>query len=230
MSASERSIRHGDDTAELRARYNQLCAALTALAGHNGKAADRVLQELQTLAQKIAFRQAEIANGDRAASAAGEAADVHAEAPAARASNVIAFRCKVKGVSRDHPRLAAALSPLATDGPRAAEAPPATPPAATPTPWGLASRDDGRTQLSNTVVEQGQVIDRLARRSDEQADAIERFERQLGTSGPLSTLSVQVAALRAATQRQGQQMVSLATSVHRLAKLLASQLPEDQRR
>ena len=55
MASSEQPIRRGDDTAELRARYNQLCAALTMNAGTNAAAAERVLQELQTLAQKIAL-------------------------------------------------------------------------------------------------------------------------------------------------------------------------------
>lgn len=227
MSASERSIRHGDDTVELRARYNQLCAALTALAGRNAKAADRALQELQILAQKIAFRQAEIVNGDRAMAGTERAPVATVETPPSRTGNVIAFRCKVKGVSQENPRLAAALSALADHGPRTGKAAAPAQPESAPTPWSSAAHDGGRAQLADTVVKQSHDIDRLARQSDEQAQAIERFERQLGTSGPLSTLSVQVAALRAATQRQGQQMVSLATSVHRLAKLLAAQIPTD---
>lgn len=227
MSAIEPLIRHGDDAGELRVRYNELCVALTALAGRNNKAADRVLQELQTLAQQIAFRQAEATSADRAAAGAGLSQATTVTATPGRTGNVIAFRCKVKGVSQEHPRPAAVLGPIPDRGPRPVEEAPAD---VATTPRGVATHDASRSQLADTVVKQGSDLDRLARQSDEQASAIERFERQLGTSGPLSTLSVQVAALRAATQRQGQQMVSLATSVHRLAKLLAAQVPPHEHR
>src|SRR5215467_5194650 len=108
MAQSEPSIHRGDDTAELRARYNQLCAALTMSAGTNNAVADRVLQELQALAQKIAFRQAERDSTIRpSAGAASKSA-----APVLAHGNVIAFRCRVKGQARENPRLPAALSAL----------------------------------------------------------------------------------------------------------------------
>ena len=120
MAQSELSTRRGDDTAELRARYDQLCAALTMSAGTNSAVADRVLQELQALAQKIAFRQAE---RDSASRPPASAAPISAPSPAAPQKdarpvhgkgNIIAFRCRVKGRSRENPRLSAALS---SDGP-----------------------------------------------------------------------------------------------------------------
>src|SRR5262247_3686405 len=114
MAQSELSTRRGDDTAELRARYNQLCAALTMSAGTNSAVADRVLQELQALAQKIAFRQAE---RDSAARPPTSGAPASAASPAPRTEarrahgkgNVVAFRCRVRGQARENPRLPAAL-------------------------------------------------------------------------------------------------------------------------
>ena len=113
MAQSELSTRRGDDTAELRARYNQLCAALTMSAGTNSAVAERVLQELQALAQQIAFRQAERDSASHhppagaaptpAASTSaprGDARPVHVHGK----GNVIAFRCRVKGRSREKPR------------------------------------------------------------------------------------------------------------------------------
>src|SRR5262249_45817595 len=105
------STRRGDDTAELRARYNQLCAALTMSAGTNNTVAERVLQELQALAQKIAFRQAE---HDSAIKPSVAPAPLPAEARPVHhgKGNVIAFRCRGKGRARENPRLPAALSAL----------------------------------------------------------------------------------------------------------------------
>ena len=110
MAQSELSTRRGDDTAELRARYNQLCATLTMSAGTNSAVADRVLQELQALAQKIAFRQAERDSASRPLAGAAPAAAASPTAPRSDArpvhgkGNVIAFRCRVKGRTREKDR------------------------------------------------------------------------------------------------------------------------------
>ncbi|MGH6929337.1 MAG: hypothetical protein ACREEV_13550, partial [Dongiaceae bacterium] len=78
MAPNDLPIRRGDDTAELRARYDQLCTALTNNAGTNVAAAERVLQELQTLAQKIAFRESDRAGpGPHVGSAPGAASNAH---------------------------------------------------------------------------------------------------------------------------------------------------------
>src|SRR5215468_2785834 len=103
MAQSELSTRRGDDTGELRARYNQLCAALTMSAGTNSAVADRVLLELQALAQKIAFRQAERDSASRPPPGGAPPAAPQTEArPAHGKGNVIAFRCRVKGQAREN--------------------------------------------------------------------------------------------------------------------------------
>jgi hypothetical protein len=111
MVTVERPKRRSDDPRELRDRYNELCHALTQSAGTNSAAADRLLAELQGLAQQIA-----------AAHAQAEAEAAQAEAPRRppkpstcctyRPSNVVAFRLKVKASSSENPRLPAALSAL----------------------------------------------------------------------------------------------------------------------
>lgn len=218
-------IRRGDDTAELRARYNQLCVALAMNAGTNAAVAERVLQELQTLAQKIAFR-----DSDRAGPgpAPAKSRPVHGK------SNVIAFRCRVKGQARENPRLSAALSALTDDVPlapveRAARrAEPADAPHA-----GRDQRPSAPAAAEPPVVaavaKQGAELERLVRKSEDQTRALERLEQQLSQSEPNAALSAEVAALRSAAARQGEQLVSLATAVHRLAKLIAAYAPVEQR-
>jgi len=229
MAQSELSTRRGDDTAELRARYNQLCAALTMSAGTNSAAAERVLQELQALAQKIAFRQAEQDSVNKPTAA--PAAPPPAEARAAHhgKGNVIAFRCRVKGRARENPRLPAALSaltdrtpivpfesgteriqPAATQQRHKTQATPAEPP------------------VVAAVAKQGAELERLVRKSEDQSRILELLEGRLGRSEEAPQLSVEVAALRSAAARQGEQLMSLATAVHRLAKLLAAH-PQDRR-
>jgi hypothetical protein len=233
MAQSELSTRRGDDTAELRARYNQLCAALTMSAGTNSAVAERVLQELQALAQKIAFRQAERDSANRPPvsppapeSPAAESRPVHGK------GNVIAFRCRVKGQARENPRLPAALSALTDRTPvvpfeSGAERPqPAPTPrrrveAAAPTPV--------ETPMVAAVAKQGVELERLVRKSEDQSRILELLEGRLGRSDEAPQLSVEVAALRSAAARQGEQLVSLATAVHRLAKLLAAHPPQERR-
>ena len=132
MASSEQPIRRGDDTAELRARYNQLCAALTMNAGTNAAAAERVLQELQTLAQKIAFREAERDNARRPPTGRASTAPPSEGGTTPRKSNIIAFRCRVKAGARENPRLSAALSALAETEPVVAAARAEEPPGAVP--------------------------------------------------------------------------------------------------
>jgi hypothetical protein len=236
MAQSELSTRRGDDTAELRARYNQLCAALTMSAGTNSAVADRVLQELQALAQKIAFRQAErdSANRPPASAAPSSAPSPTAPRTEARAAhgkgNVIAFRCRVKGRSRENPRLPAALSALTDRTPivpfESSAQPTAAPPRpktrdATPTP--------AEPPMVAAVAKQGAELERLVRKSEDQSRILELLEGRLGRSEDAPQLSAEVAALRSAAARQGEQLVSLATAVHRLAKLLAAHPPQDRR-
>ena len=235
MAQSELSTRRGDDTAELRARYNQLCTALTMSAGTNSTVADRVLQELQALAQKIAFRQAERDSASRPpASAAPPSAASRTETrPAHGKGNVIAFRCRVKGRSRENPRLSAALSALtdrtpvvpfesSPEGPQAvAPTPPSKAQAAPPTPV--------EPPMAAAVAKQGAELERLVRKSEDQTRILESLEGRLGKSEGAPQLLAEVAALRSAAARQGEQLVSLATAVHRLAKLLAAHPPQDRR-
>jgi hypothetical protein len=231
MAQSELSTRRGDDTAELRARYNQLCAALTMSAGTNSAVADRVLQELQALAQKIAFRQAERDSANRPPPAAATPATPQSEARAVPGKgNVIAFRCRVKGGrSRENPRLPAALSAL-TDrtpvvpfetSPERPQTPPQKPRSATPPP--------AEPPMVAAVAKQGAELERLVRKSEDQSRILEMLEGRLGSSEGAPQLSAEVAALRSAAARQSEQLVSLATAVHRLAKLLAAHPPQDRR-
>ena len=232
MAQSELSTRRGDDTAELRARYNQLCAALTMSAGTNSAVADRVLQELQALAQKIAFRQAERDSASRpptgappAASPSGDARPVHGK------GNVIAFRCRVKGRMRENPRLPAALSALTDRTPLVAfESGPERPQPAAPVHRQKApAAEPPMVAAVAAVAKQGAELERLVRKSEDQSRILELLEGRLGRSEDAPQLSVEVAALRSAAARQGEQLVSLATAVHRLAKLLAAHPAQDRR-
>jgi hypothetical protein len=221
--ASELPIRPADDTADLRARYNRLCAALTMNAGANAAAAERVLQELQALAQKIAFRESEC-------DPASQPSLAPRPTPAAAKSNVIAFRCRVKAGARENPRLSAALSALTDDVPllHGERGEPSLPePAATPglsTPASAAG-----TPVVAAVAKQGAELERLARKTEDQSRVLERLEQQLHQDEAASDLSAEVAQLRSAAARQGEQLVSLATAVHRLAKLIAAHAPDDRR-
>jgi hypothetical protein len=241
MGQSELSTRRGDDTAELRARYNQLCAALTMSAGTNSAVADRVLQELQALAQKIAFRQAE---RDSASRPPASAAPTSAASPATQRTesrsvrgkgNVIAFRCRVKGRARENPRLPAALSALTDRTPIVAfESGPERPQPAAAAPTRrqnaeAASPVAAEPPTAAAVAEQGAELERPARKSEDQTRILELIEERPDKSEGAPQLSAEVAALRSAAARQGEQLVSLATAVHRLAKLLAAHPPQDRR-
>jgi hypothetical protein len=239
MAQSELSTRRGDDTAELRARYNQLCAALTMSAGTNSAVADRVLQELQALAQKIAFRQAErdSASHPPTGTAPTPAASTGAPRAAARPvhgkGNVIAFRCRVKGRSRENPRLPAALSALTDRTPIVAfESDPERPaPAVDAAKRRHSARGATPTEppMAAAVAKQGAELERLVQKSVDQSRILELLEGRLGNSEGAPQLSAEVAALRSAASRQGEQLVSLATAVHRLAKLLAAHPQQDRR-
>jgi hypothetical protein len=228
MAPNELPIRRGDDTAELRARYNQLCTALTLNAGTNVAAAERALQELQTLAQKIAFRESDRPGPSR------QPADSATAAPSPHGkSNVIAFRCRVKGHARENPRLSAALSALTDDVPlMPVEIATGRADAAVEAP--RAGRDARSATAAveppmvAAVAKQGAELERLVRKSEDQTRVLERLEQQLGQGEAGSELSAEVAALRSAASRQGEQLVSLATAVHRLAKLLAAHAPVER--
>jgi hypothetical protein len=232
MAPNELPIRRGDDTAELRARYDQLCTALTMNAGTNDAAAERVLQELQTLAQKIAFRESD--RGSTSRPAAGQAPPTSPDDARAThgKSNVIAFRCRVKGQARENPRLSAALSALTDDVPLVhVELATDRPDSAAASPKAGRERKPSSSEppMVAAVVKQGAEIERLARKSEDQTRALERLEQHVGEAGSGPELSAEVAALRSAAARQGEQLVSLATAVHRLAKLLAAHAPVERR-
>src|SRR5919109_4111388 len=207
MAPNELPIRRGDDTAELRARYNQLCTALTLNAGTNAAAAERVLQELQTLAQKIAFRESDRAGPvPQATSARADDATPHGK------SNVIAFRCRVKGQSRENPRLSAALSALTDDVPLVAVELAGRPNATVDAPAERHNRTSSapvEPPMVAAVAKQGAELERLVRKSEDQTRALERLEQQLSHGEPGAQLSAEVAALRSAATRQGEQLVSL---------------------
>ncbi|HET6222325.1 MAG TPA: hypothetical protein VFE11_09175, partial [Dongiaceae bacterium] len=111
MVTVERPKRRSDDPRELRDRYNELCHALTQSAGTNSAVADRLLAELQSLAQQIAAAQTQAEN-DAAQTQAPKPAPEPSGCCTYRPSNVVAFRLKVKGTTSENPRLPAALSAL----------------------------------------------------------------------------------------------------------------------
>jgi len=237
MAQSELSTRRGDDTAELRARYNQLCAALTMSAGTNSAVAERVLQELQALAQKIAFRQAERDSANRPPAAPAtpaptpqaDARRLHPKGSHGK-GNVIAFRCRVQGRTRENPRLPAALSALTDHAPVVAfESSPERPRPAAPPPRPQPTQPTIEPPMVAAVAKQGAELERLVRKSEDQSRILELLEGRLGKSEETPQLSAEVAALRSAAARQGEQLISLATAVHRLAKLLAAHPPQDRR-
>ncbi|HUL06055.1 MAG TPA: hypothetical protein VLV76_06945 [Candidatus Acidoferrum sp.] len=232
MAQSELSTRRGDDAAELRARYNQLCAALTMSAGTNSAVAERVLQELQALAQKIAFRQAEQDSASRGPAApAPQPPPPQAETRVHGKGNVIAFRCRVKGRARENPRLPAALSALTDRTPVVTfeSIPERTPPASPISPQIARPTPPPDAPMVAAVARQGAELERLVRKSEDQSRILELLEGRLGTGEDSPQLSAEVAALRSAATRQGEQLMSLATAVHRLAKLLAAHPPQDRR-
>lgn len=230
MAQSELSTRRGDDTAELRARYNQLCAALTMSAGTNSAAAERVLQELQGLAQKIAFRQAERDSAPPPPAAPAPQADARAHPKGSRGKgNVVAFRCRVQGRTRENPRLPAALSALTERTPVVPfESGPERARPAAPPPRPAPAQSPAEPSVVAAVAKQGAELERLVRKSEDQSRILDLLEGRLGKSEDTPQLSAEVAALRSAAARQGEQLMSLATAVHRLAKLLAAHPPQDR--
>ena len=189
MVQSELSTRRGDDTAELRARYNQLCATLTMSAGTNSAVAERVLQELQALAQKIAFRQAERDSASRPPAGTAPAAAAPA-APRTEArpghqgkGNVIAFRCRVKGRTRENPAPVGGAE--RTHRPharrclreqRGAAAARARPRVVTHAPVAP------EPPVIAAVAKQGAELERLVRKSEDQSRILELLEGRLGKS------------------------------------------------
>ena len=229
MATGELSIRRSDELSELRERYNQLCAALTLSAGASGTAAERVMQELQALAQMIAARQAERDASIAAKSAAPPVAPTDPRPEGTlhkRSGNVVAFRFKVKGGASENPRLPAALNRLSeSDGQTTAAAESfrwqATPVNAAASP--LASPPAAmNSSLHVAVSGQGAEIERLARSNENQRQLLERLQQRLSGLATTPELAGDVAELRSAAARHGQQIVTLAAAVHRLAKLLAA--------
>jgi hypothetical protein len=269
MVTVERPKRRSDDPRELRDRYNELCHALTQSAGTNSAVADRLLAELQSLAQQIAAAQTQAEN-DAAQTQAPKPAPEPSGCCTYRPSNVVAFRLKVKGTTSENPRLPAALSALtesyahaaakasaadasaapAAPAPRPAPArgsnsgsaksveparpspavatpPAASPPAAIPpvanssiaAPTAAAPMP---TDLDGMVARQGNEIEQLAVNVENAKQILDLLEGRLSNNPAGHGLAPDVAALRSATARQGQQLVALATAVHRLAKLLAA--------
>src|SRR5262245_40971863 len=199
MPAGEWPKRRSDEVSELRDGSNQLCTALTLSAGANSAAAERVLQELQALAQMISARQGETdcAPPKVAAADTRPAADMQR-----RPGNVVAFRFKVKGSSAEDPRLPAALNVLTgARGPAsgAGEAVDwnsslgriggslSTRPPVAPAP---------DAALQAAVAGQGAEIEQLARSSDSQRQLLERLEQRLRGGGTAPEMAGDVAALR----------------------------------
>src|SRR5215468_9333036 len=60
------------------------------------------------------------------------------------------------------------------------------------------------------------------RSNENQRQLLERLEQRLRTAAVAPDVAGDMAALRSAAAHHGQQIVSLATAVHRLAKLLAA--------
>jgi len=152
-------------------------------------------------------------------------------APARRAhgkGNVVAFRCRVRGQARENPRLPAALSALTDRAPIVPfEGGPERPRPAAPTP--RQSAEAAEPPMIAALAKQGAELERLVRKSDDQSRILEQIDDRLSKSEDVPQLSADVAALRAAAARQGEQLMSLATAVHRLAKLLAAHPPQDRR-
>jgi hypothetical protein len=139
----------------------------------------------------------------------------------------------VQGRTRENPRLPAALSALTDRTPivpfESGERP--QPSAAAPTRRPTAKAAAPATvepPMVAAVAKQGAELERLVRKSEDQSRILELLEGRLGRSDDAPQLSAEVAALRSAAARQGEQLVSLATAVHRLAKLLAAHPPQDR--
>jgi hypothetical protein len=148
-------------------------------------------------------------------------------AAAPRGTNVVAFRFKVRGGAYEIPRLPTALNDLATRGRLAADVGAVErrrfPVSAEPAAAAVSQ------PLRAAIAGQGAEIERLARSNEEQRQLLERLDQRL-TAGPTTPdLATDLAALRAATARHGQQLVSLAIAVHRLAKLLAAETTPGRR-
>jgi hypothetical protein len=227
MPTGELSKRRNDELSELRDRYNQLCTALTLSAGSNSAAAERVLQELQALAQMIAARQGEPDAGAPPPKAEPPADRRPAVETQRRAGNVIALRFKLKGGGSENPRLPAALNVLtgrglAADGTETVDWNGSLGRIAGSTPAARGSASPATPALQAAVAGQGAEIERLARSNDNQRQLLERLAQRLRGGSTAPEMAGDVAALRSATAHHGQQIVSLATAVHRLAKLLAA--------
>ncbi len=224
----EPSIRRNDELQELRERYNRLCVTLTHSAGTASPATDRLMQELQSLALQIASQQARSEMTTRPAptdapSTSGARPGRPATMP--RTGNVVAFRCRLRGTAPENPRLPAALNALTRSLPMHAPAGQGAAAETASESAGTASSPtsiQGHPPLAAAVAQQGSTIERIAHGFADQRRLIERIERRMSESGVQQELTTEIGAVRLATERQGQQLVALATAVHRLAKLLAA--------
>jgi uncharacterized coiled-coil protein SlyX len=226
MVTLERIEERGDELQELRERYNQLCAALAFGSGPAAASGDRLLQELQNLAQRIVAIEARQANaavnpdesGPRGAAAHPTSSDAMSDAAApsstaARPSNVIAFRVKMKAAGDQQPGFIPDMTgrkPLPHSGVmanRQSDRPKSAPAA-------------GPDEIRSAIISQGEAILLISGRCDDHRARLTRIEEQLATT-ELPQLSAEVAALRDGSEKQRQQLVVLATAVHRLARLLA---------
>src|SRR4029077_17079311 len=132
----------------------------------------------------------------------------------------ISFRCRVKGRTRENPRLPAALSALTDRTPIVpfGSSPERPHPAARARPRRARAAPRQKTRASEppmvaavaAVAKQGAELERLVRKSEDQSRILELLEGRLGRSEDAPQLSVEVAALRSAAARQGEQLVSLA--------------------
>jgi hypothetical protein len=221
METRERIDERDDELQDLRERYNRYCTAL-AFGGGAGSG-ERLLQEIQVLSQRILAAEARQARSAEDAPSAPPAmpaatAAIHQAASPARASNVIAFRVKMKGTADQRPGY---LPDFTTLPSRPGDARPASKPVVQAGP-AVAAVPEPIEGLRDAVVAQGRAILVVSARCDQQQARLVQLEERLPVAHAGNDLSAEVAGLRQESENQRQQLVVVATAVHRLARLLAS--------
>lgn len=232
MVTLERNDERGDELQELRNRYNRLCAMLAFDTGASTLAGERLLQELQSIAQRIVAMETQRATLESTQSTAAAEFPTPAEPTAigaldrgatqkaapSRTGNVIAFRVKMKRIADPQSGFMSdddALPPVLGLGHGAK--PPEVQPEAV-----IDVGSAGIEGLRQAIADQGQAILLISNRCADHRARLMRIEERLAAATDLQRLSAEVATLREGSQKQHEQLAALATTVLQLARRLVT--------
>ncbi|MGH6933847.1 MAG: hypothetical protein ACREEE_15615 [Dongiaceae bacterium] len=236
MVTRERIEHRGNELRDLRERYNQLCSALAFGVNANADSGERLLQELQIVMRRMIAIEAQhqgaesgpVSSTPHARDPAPESTPTPDQATAPhsaspRASNVIAFRVRMKGTADQQPGFIPEMDKRSLEVHRDNR----LSTGATRPKGAVSARDEGSNELRTAIMAQGEAILVISNRCDEHKARLARLEGQGPATADLRQFADDVVALRGDAEKQRQQLIVLATAVHRLARLLASEPGHD---